>query len=231
MAVFTEDLKPETIRPIVEAIREFHDHHLDPKSRESGELVRALAGLNAQLVAHLQTDAEATAVVAELLTKTSALALAGNYAHFLERDTYGYGRKSLDIKTLSAAFDARIEKELMSLGAAVFQQPMALLTTLIRFYSDKPKLWGFITAAAGNDPENWAKLMMQYVLFWQHGSREVDTQEISKAPPAVLQHAFNVLTKADISQFSEYEQGATRTFTEWWSQVRRSQPPPPNPNP
>ncbi len=111
IAIFSEDLKPATVRPIVEAIREFHDRHLDPKSRESGELVRSLAGLNAQLVAHLPSDAEATDVVADLLTKTSALALAGNYAHFLERDNYGYGRKVLDSERLSAVFDTRLEKE------------------------------------------------------------------------------------------------------------------------
>jgi hypothetical protein len=233
MATFSEDLKPATIRPVVEAIREFHDRHLDPKSRESGEFVRSLAGLSAQLVAHLPDDAEATALVAHLLTKTSALALAGNYAHFLERDSYGYGRKNLDLKQLSAAFDARLDKELISLGAAVFQQPMALLTTLIRFYSDKQKLWNFITTVAGNDARNWAKLMMQYVLFWQHGGREVDAQEISKLPRAVQQQAFDLLIKADTSQFPDYERQAAQTFIEWFSLTygRRPPSPPANPNP
>jgi hypothetical protein len=221
MAIFGEDLKPETIRPIVDAIREFHDRHLDPKSRESGELVRALAGLNAQLVAHLPTDAEATAVAADLLTKTSALALAGNYAHFLARDSYGYGRKNLDLKHLCATFDARLEKELMSLGPAVFQQPGALLRTLIYYYSNKTKLWEFITTAAGNDPTNCAKFIMQFVLLWEHGAREVNIKEIRKVPQPLLQHAFDILSKADISKFSNYEQQAVQTFIESWPHVKR----------
>ena len=233
IAIFSEDLKPATIRPTVEAIREFHDRHLDPKSRESGELVRSLAGLNAQLVAHLPTDAEATALATDLLTKTAALALAGNYARLLERDSYGYGRKNLDIKHLCAVFDDRLEKELISLGAAVFQQPGALLGTLIYYYSNKAKLWDFLNTVAGNDATNWAKFIMQFVLLWEHGSREVNGEQIRKVPLPVLQHAFDVLSKTDLSQFSNYEQQAAQTFIEWWPQVQRGQTPPPpaNPNP
>jgi len=84
-----------------------------PKSRESGDLVRALAGLNAQLVAHSHR-CRSHGRRRRAAHQDSALPLAGNYAHLLERDSYGYGRKNLDLKQLSAAFDTRLEKELMA---------------------------------------------------------------------------------------------------------------------
>jgi hypothetical protein len=231
IAVFSEDLKPATIYPIVDAIREFQDHHVDPTSRESGELARSLVGLNAQLVAHLPTDAEATAAVADLLTKTAALAIAGHYALLLERDSYGYGEKHLDIQNLCAVFDNRLEKELMRIGAAVFQQPGAVLGTLIYYYSNKTKLWEFITTAAGNDSTNWAKFIMQFVLLWENGLREVNLKEVHKVPRPLLQHAFDLLSQADLSKLSTYEQQAAQTFIKWWPDGQIGQAPPPLANP
>lgn len=219
-AIFCDDLNRAAINPVVEAVREFHDRHLDPKSRESGELVRSLARLNAQLVGHLPDDAEATVVAAELLTKTANLALAANYARLLERDSYGYGSRSLDIDHLRAVLDDRLEGELMNHGTTVFQQQGDLLGTLIYFYSDKARLWDFLTTAAGSDAINWARCIRQLVVVWEQDSPEMNLRQIAKVPPAALEKAFEVLSRADLSQCSSAEVGATRTFIEWWPSSR-----------
>jgi len=227
LSVYVEDLKPNTIPLIIAAIREFHDRHFDLNSRESVEFAWSVTELNAQLVSRLSTDSDATDVVSDLLKKTRSLALACRYVYFLEPDSYRYGERKPDKRKLSAVFDGRLEIELMSLSAAVFKQPQALISSLVQYYSDRGKLFNFLEKAAGNEAGYWAKILVVFVDFWRHGPVEIDLNEMNNVPDEILSHAFDVLKNADISSFSEYEQKAAKVFVGWWPQSARAGAPPP----
>jgi hypothetical protein len=173
-----------------------------------------------QLISRLPDDSTATLVAADLLEQTSALGMAAYYAELLRRGQPPrlLGDKAIDMNQLSKMFDARLEKELFSLKNDIFNEHQPDVRALVHGYSDKTKLWDFLTKAAGESASNWAKVIKIYMNSWQHSPTTVDVDEISAVPHGVLKQAFEVFKKADITLLPTHEREAATIFMQWFSQ-------------
>jgi len=223
MSIYGEDLKAERVRPVIDAIHEFHDKNLDPKSSRSGQLMRGLAELNIALLLRLPSHTDVLGAMSDLLTKTAALPLASVYAHVVQHGQH-HGNLVIqripDPKELCVEFDKRLENEVMTLGSEVFKQP-AHLRTLLTYYTDKSKLWAFIQKATGSDASNWARVLMFYVRFWDNGFTDVDSDEIRAVPRDVVNQAYRSLKDEKAwGTLSDYEKRAVRTFVNWFAETQ-----------
>ncbi len=233
LRVFSEDINVERLRSVIDGIRDSSRLVSESTGQNAGECLRALAQLNVILVGRLPSDTDATAVVASLLTETPSLPMASIYAHYLLHERQGYGQRSPDAKTCSALFDARLEKELMSLGPGVFEKPLSQVATLMFYHSDSSKVYDFLEKAAGFNAQYWARFVFHLVLFWSNGSREINSEVIGIVPVKTLTVARAALDGADMSGWADHEAQAALAFVEQWrppggpSQAPSNMPQPP----
>jgi hypothetical protein len=143
--------------------------------------------------------------------------MAGIYAHHLSDEGGGYGQRIPDKKCCMALFDKRLENELMSFGAKVFEKPLSQIATLMFRHSEPSKVYEFFEEAAGSNAKYWARFVYHFVIFWQDGQVEINSELIPKVPNKSLMMALDVLKNADMIGWADHEIRAARAFVNNWS--------------
>jgi hypothetical protein len=222
MRVYLEDLKQERLRGAIDAICAHSNVVAEPLSGIAAQVAFDLAKLNIELVSRLPKEENATEVVVKLIKETRNLRVASLYAYAAEDKLRGYAHLLVELKKCSAVIDQRLETELMSLGNKVFANHPQMLGTLIFRYSDKDKVWKFLTEAAGNDPRYWASIIYNFVDEWSdpsgtHVEARISEERIPLLPARELNKACVALERSDKAGWPGYLIQATEAFTTWRS--------------
>lgn len=214
MHSFSEDIKPDKVRYFVEAIHEFIGANAESPEPDIGKAFHPLVSLSVELAEILPDYADAMALIGEMASSTKNIALAGLYL-FYARESAGTRAGSVSFQHLRAAFDRRLEHQIISLGEKVFDRLPSELATVIARYSDKEKLSAFLLSAAGDVPKYWAQVVFPLVSLWSDGNWRVDDERVRHVSDEVLAKATKVLSGASIEGWPDHLVNATKAFLAW----------------
>jgi len=219
MKIVLDEIVPGRVPPVIDAIRASASTILDSGAERAGNLTRGLVYLNMQLVSRLPDHAQATATFLDLITKTPQLPLAGMYVALLEKGQGWPGQKWPDQNKCLAAFDQRLEAEIINSNADVFVAPPSIMATLIFRYQNKKKLWDFLGQAAGDAPERWGQIVFHFVDFWSDGSRTISDERIVLLPKSASDRAYGLLKDAAMQGWPAHFREAAQIFLAWRSRT------------
>jgi hypothetical protein len=222
MKICAEDIAQERLPPIIQALCDRANSILNSSTQDAGSLARGLGHFNMQLLSRVP-DTRATAVFEDMITRTENLSFAGFYITMLKKGQ-GWPRQGWpDEAQCLAAFDNRLEKELIDSGVDIFEDRPYGLATLILHYRNRQKLWNFLSDAANDDSKKWGYIVLNFVNSWSDGVWRINEDMVPLLPHPIADKASAVLKGADTTTWPEPLVQATRTFLEWRAQTN---PPP-----